>query len=126
MLTDEKLLAMGYKQYAPTGLDHEIVVSRFQKRFDDQYGKKYFINVLKNDHSFIPESQRGDWWTRYRYTYEVQVTCDTGEKTLNLEFFADWTVEGVEKFMADMFEKMKLNYYELWDTEERHARPENT
>jgi hypothetical protein len=117
---------MGYKQYAPTGLDHEIVVSRFQKRFDDQYGKKYFIDVLKNSQDFIPECQRGDWWTPYKYTYEVQVTFDASEKAINLEFFSDWSIEQVEEFMEKFFNIMEPNYYESWDTEERHARPENT
>ena len=43
-------------------------------------------------------------------------------KALNLEFFSDWTLEEVEKYMEDLFDKMKPNYYESWD-EERGVRP---
>ena len=46
-MTDEYLLERGYKQYKPTQFDNESVVARFQKRFDDDFGKKYFIDVLK-------------------------------------------------------------------------------
>ena len=48
-----------------------------------------------------------------------------GEKALNLEFFSDWTLEEVEKFMEDMFEKMKLNYYESWSGN-RRVRPDES
>ena len=38
-------------------------------------------------------------------------------KALNLEFFPDWTLEEVEKYMEDLFNKMNLNYYETWNGE---------
>ena len=40
-------------------------------------------------------------------------------KALKLEFFSDWTLEEVEKYMEDLFDKMKPNYYESWDGERR-------
>ena len=43
-------------------------------------------------------------------------------KALNFEFFSDWTLEEVEQFMEDLFEKMQPNYYESWD-ENRGVRP---
>ena len=46
-MTDEYLIEQGYKKYEPTRFDNESVVARFQKRFDDDFGKKYFIDVLK-------------------------------------------------------------------------------
>lgn len=124
MMNDDILLDRGYKQYDPTKIDNELVVLRFQKRFDDSFGKKYFINVVKSSMDFIPESQRGDWWTPFKYTYEVQVTFDENEKALNLEFFSDWPIDKVEEFMENFFNTMGPNYYESWDTERRHTRPE--
>lgn len=41
---------------------------------------------------------------------------------MKFEFFSDWTLEQVEKFMEDLFEKMKVNYYESWN-DERGYRP---
>jgi hypothetical protein len=122
---DKILIDRGYKQYQPTALDSDIVVACFQKRFDDEHGKKYFINVKKNDMSFIPESHRGDYWKKFSYDYEVQVTFGEDERAVNLEMFSGWSIEQVEKFMDEFFEKMGPNYYESWDTEERQVSPAN-
>lgn len=120
---DEYLKNRGYKEYKPTRFDNDSVVSRFQKRFDDDSGKKYFIDVLKWDNSYIPAHQRDKWWKPFLYTYETQITVSKDESPVNLEFFSSWTIEKVEKFMEDFFTKMKLNYYESWD-DKRSVRPE--
>lgn len=118
-MTNEYLIERGYKQYAPTPFDNEYVITRFQKRFDDEFGKKYFIDVVKWSHDYVPKERRDDWWKPFTYCYETQISLFDEEKHINLEFFSDWTVEEVEKFMKDMFEKMKLNYYETWDGNRR-------
>lgn len=121
-MTDDKYLLMrGYKEYSPTQFDNESIVARFQKRFDDDFGKKYFINAVKWSYDFVPESHRDKWWEPFSYEYEVQVEIGD-EKPLNLNFFSDWSIEQVENFMEEFFEKMKPNYYESWD-EERGVRP---
>lgn len=120
---DEYLKNRGYKEYKPTQFDNDNVVLRFQKRFDDDFGKKYFIDALKWDNSYIPIYQRDKWWKPFLYTYETQITVSKDENPVNLEFFSGWTIEQVEKFMEDFFERMKPNYYESWD-DERGIRPE--
>ena len=125
IMTDEYLLERGYAQYKPTQFDNESVVARFQKRFDDDFGKKYFIDVLKWSHDYVPVSRRDKWWKPFTYHYETQVSMFEGEKALNLEFFSDWTLEEVEKFMEDMFEKMKLNNYESWSGN-RRVKPDES
>lgn len=122
-MNDEYLLEHGYKQYKPIFFDDNSVVARFQKRFDDEYGKKYFIDVLKWSHDYIPVEHRNEYWKPFSYTYEVQITMSEEEKCINLEFFSGWTIEDVENFMEDMFEKIKPNYYEIWDGELRQTRP---
>ena len=114
-MTDEYILEKGYKQYEPTQFDNESIVARFQKRFDDEYGKKYFINILKWSHSFIPVERRDEYWQPYGYEYEVQVSMYEEENPINLHFFSNWDLDKVEQFMAEFFEKMCPNYYELWD-----------
>lgn len=121
-MTDKYLLEHGYKQYNPTPFDDETVAARFQKRFDDDFGKKYFIDVLKWSHDYVPVNRRDKWWKPFTYCYETQVSMFEEEKSLNLEFFSDWTLEEVEKYIEEMFEKMKLNYYESWSGE-RRTRP---
>ena len=121
-MSDEYLLEYGYKKYNPTSFDNEHIVARFQKRFDDDFGKKYFINVLKWSNEYIPETHRSQSWTPFSYEYETQVEMSDEENPLNLHFFANWSLSKVERFMEDFFEKMKPNYYESWD-EERGVRP---
>lgn len=114
-MTDEHLLEHGYKQYKPTPFDNKSVVAKFQKQFSDEFGKKYFITVSKWSHNHVPENRRDKWWEPFTYCYEVQISMFDEQKTINLEFFSDWALEEVEKFMEDFFGKMKPNYYELYD-----------
>ena len=109
-MNNEYFVYKGYKRYDPTPFDNSSIVDRFQKRFDDDFGKKYFIDVIKWDNSFVPEYARGDYWKRYTYVYEVQVSFGEKEKALNLEWFSDWTLEEVEEFMEKFFEIAKPNY----------------
>lgn len=122
-MTDEYLLGKGYKQYLPTPvLDNDSIVAKFQRRFDDDFGKKYFIDVEKWSHDYVPEWRRDKWWTPFSYTYKTYVTMHEEEKPIYLEFGTSWTLEEVEDFVENFFNLMKPNYYESWD-EERGVRP---
>lgn len=114
-MNDEYLLSKGYTEYQPTRFDNESIVARFQKRFDDDIGKKYFINVIKWSNEYIPVTSRGEWWTPFIYEYEAQVTMDGKEDALDLNFHSSWTLEMVEDFMIKFFDRMHPNYYEKWD-----------
>lgn len=122
-MTDEYILEKGYKQCNPTHYDSEYIVARFQKRFDDECGKKYFINVLKWSHNFVPVERRDEYWQPYGYEYEVQVSMYDEKNTMDLHFFSDWTLNRVEEFMVEFFEKMCVDYYEVWDGQ-RGVRPD--
>ena len=124
-MDDEYLLERGYKQYKPLPvIDNESIVAKFQKRFDDDFGKKYYIDVAKWSHDYVPASRRDEWWTPYSYAYHLYVTMfGKEEKPIYLEFGTSWTLEEVEAFAEDFFSKMKPNYYEDWD-ERRAVRPE--
>ena len=114
-MNDEYILSKGYHQYKPTPFDNDHIVARFQKRFDDEIGKKYFIDVIKWSNEFIPFDKRDNWWKPYTYEYHTQITASENENALNLEFFSSWSLDDVEKFVEDFFEKMKPNYYEKWE-----------
>lgn len=112
---DEHLIEKGYKQYEPTQFDERgFVVARFQKRFDDEHGKKYFIDVVKHSWDLVPEHKRDKWWKEFTYEYEVQVTFGKDKNALNLNFFSSWTIEEVEEYMEKFFSVMGVNYYEKW------------
>ena len=121
-MTDKDILEKGYKQYAPIQFDNEHIVARFQKRFDDEYGKKYFISVVKWSHDFIPVERRDEYWQPYSYEYEVQISMYDENSTIDLHFHSNWTLDKVEEFMVEFFEKMCVDYYELWDGQ-RGVRP---
>lgn len=122
-MSDEYLIERGYTKYLPTPFDNKCVVARFQKRFDDDFGKKYFINILRWSNDYIPIFHRGKDWELYSYEYEIHFSMYEEERTLSLTFFNNWTIEEVEKFVEDFFEKMKPNYYEDWD-DRRGVRPD--
>ena len=122
-MTDEYLLEKGYRKYPSTPLDDEYIVARFQKRFDDDFGKKYFIDVLRWSHDYVPTFYRENNWEPYSYEYEIHFSMYEEEKSLNLKFFNSWTLEEVEIFAEDFFNKMKPNYYESWEGD-RRIRPE--
>lgn len=123
-MDDKYLLEHGYKQYKTTPLDNDYIIAKFQKRFDDDFGKKYFIDVSKWSHYYIPADRRDKWWKPYSYEYDLYVTMfGEKEKPIYLKFGTSWTLEEVENFADDFFNKMKLNYYESWDGR-RAVRPE--
>lgn len=115
-MNDEYFIERGYKKYSPTPhLDNDSVVTKFQKRFDDDFGKKYFIDIEKWSHDYIPVHHRDKWWKPFSYSYNLYVTMFEEEKPIFLEFGTSWTIEEVEKFAENFFEKIKPNYYETWD-----------
>lgn len=114
-MNDTYLLERGYKEYEPAPYDDDYIVGRFQKRFDDEIGKKYFIDVIKWSNEFVPESRRGDWWEPTTHEYEVHITMNETEHPLIIHFLSSWELEEVENFAEDFFEKMKPNYYEKWN-----------
>lgn len=113
MLTEEYILSKGYIKYPPTQYDRDIVICRYQKCFRDKIDKKFFIDILKNDCSYVPTDRRDKYWEPYSFEYELQVTIGKNECAINLLFHSQWTLEQVEGFVEDFFTKMNINYYEL-------------
>ena len=81
-MTDEYLLEQGYKKYNPTPFDNKSVVARFQKCFDDDFGRKYFIDVLKWSYNCVPEYMRDKQWTPFTYCYKTQISMFKEEKNI--------------------------------------------
>ena len=122
-MDDKYLMENGYKEYSPTPyLDNSSIITKFQKRFDDDFGKKYFVDIEKWSNGYVPVNRRDKWWQPFSYVCRLYITMFEEEKPIYFEFGTNWTIEEVEKFAEDFFDKMKPNYYESWD-EERGVRP---
>lgn len=114
--TDEYFINRGYEKWDRYNLQPDIVMCNFQKRFDDEVGKKYFIDVQKISHDWMPDHLKStDSYTLYEYTYSCQVYKKDTHAALNMEFFSDWSIEQVEEFIERLFQNGELDYYERWD-----------
>jgi hypothetical protein len=105
-ITVQELLAAGYSRYQhPLKKDDEGYIGSYQKRVDDAYGKRYFINF---DHSrlVMPGRCDAEWLTPSGQMTSEGVTFD-------LDMVGnDYTLEQVEAFFAKMWVKMGCDYYE--------------
>lgn len=103
------LVPRGFHKYNPTPYDNESVCCNFQKRYDDEIGKKYFIDVKIWD------------WTRFdripeKYSMEFngQYYQKGTHNAVNFTFI-DWTLDEVEKWIEDLFQVGFIEHYEEWD-----------
>lgn len=107
MLTLEALEAAGYKKYSNTLSQYSLF--GMQKRIEDQFGTKYFINV----EVFGPYPHQDP--TIYNFDTTVQFTDDDDIKpTINMTYIddADTTIEDIEKFFERAWEFLGFPYYE--------------
>lgn len=117
---DEELINRGYQRYRPTDFDNDWVVDRFQKRFDDNNGKKYFIDFIKYDNSYLIEHEKRRGVKDIEeylphYSYEVNTQLSKDDKPFNVELLSHWTnIDEVEQFIDDLWNKLELDYYERW------------
>lgn len=115
-MTDQDLLDRGFKQFAPMPhLDPEGIETRFQKRYDDEVGKRYFITVNKwrvFKHPYTGEE--------FPATYEYSVQLYKKEsrrdvKAVDLLFHSAWSIDEVEEQMEKLYETGLFEYYEKWE-----------
>lgn len=100
------LLPLGFCEFNPPNTrGYESVTTMFQKRYDDEIGRKYFINAKIGDWSWtdkVPEN--------FYIEYECQLYQKGTHNAFNLEFI-DWNIEQIEKFIEDVLWD-NLDYYE--------------
>ena len=102
-----EFIPLGFHEYKPTQFD-PYVITCFQKRYDDNIGKKYFLDIKVHDFTFadIPEQ------------YHPAISCQLYQKythdAVNLDFI-DWDLRQVENFVNAMFASGLLEHYETWE-----------
>lgn len=112
-MNDEYVLAKGYKEYTPTHFHNESIVKCFQKRFDDNIGKKYFIDINKwSWREIVPYYKRDKLFEDYTYEYKIQMYKKDTHDAVDLSFHGSWTLEMVEDFVEDLWLTGMFDYYE--------------
>lgn len=115
-MTDQDFIQRGFKQFPPTPrLDPDSMETHFQKRYDDEVGKRYFITVNKwkeFEHPYTHEKFEST------YEYSVQLYKKSGRhdaKAVDFLFHSTWTLDEVEDYMQKLFETGLFEYYEKWE-----------
>lgn len=111
-MNDKLFLEKGYKEFSPSELDSEAVSKCFQKRFDDEIGKKYFITVKKYDWSAYPEYNIPE---NYSYEFDTQLYQFETHYPINLIFFSGWNIDSVEKHLENLWNDKDYDYYEKFE-----------
>lgn len=105
----EELLANGYREFKPGPLDHEKIRTKYQKRFRDEFGTKYFITVDEWEpwtHPYTGET------TGPGYEFETQLSFGEPGTPVNIMVFGNPTLKEAEEKIEEIFNNVDWNYYE--------------
>lgn len=110
-MDDNYIIEKGYYEFSPPATKPDSVVRAFQKRFDDETGKKYFITVYKWDWSrFYREDM-----PIFSYEIETQLYKKDSHYPIDLTFFSGWNIDEVEEHLEKMWNTEDYDYYEEFD-----------
>jgi len=118
---EQKMVDNGYNIFKSS---FKTAIRGFQKKIKDDKGIKYFITIWHYNHA--EQLQRDDILQGDSYTADSQFRFNKTIKdaTCNIEYWGEvlpneyWeviTLKDIEDFFEDFFNKMKPDYYELWD-----------
>ena len=109
MVSETTLKEAGYVQFPAIPVDSEGVECHFQKRFDDEIGKKYFITVDK--YAPIIHSKTGEpFGPAYEFTMQL---CDkVTDAPVNIRMFGGWELDAAEKRAEEIWHMGCWDYYE--------------
>ena len=108
-MTDEYLIERNFKKFKPGPYLSEGVEACFQKRYDDERGKKYFITINKWEPFTHPHTGK-TFPPDYEYTAQLYKK-DTHD-AVDILFHSSWNLEDVEEYLEMMFDTGKFDYYE--------------
>jgi hypothetical protein len=109
MLTDKDFIDNGYKRFTQQFLNKADY--GLQKLIKDDKGKRYYITVYAFDFT-----KHGFGFTqKIGYQPEVQFKTQDGiYLQVSMILHKDSTVEQIELHYRSLFDKMQIEYYELW------------
>lgn len=111
-MSDQDLINKGFHEYSPSAFDHESVETCFQKRYDDENGKKYFITVKKWKEFYHPHTHEV---YPPNYEYDTQLYKKDGHDAVDVLFHSSWNIEDVEDYLEKLWGTGLFDYYEMWD-----------
>lgn len=113
MITKIKLEKANYKRYRSNWKDSIGYICSYQKRFDNEIGKKYFVNF---------DLYNFEWNEKITISSHAQMyipkeNANKDEIIFTIELFINdnSTIEDAEQFYEDMWQSMKCRHYEKWD-----------
>ena len=106
----EDLIRKGYRPYNPIQFDPPGIVKRYQKRFRDDKGTKYFIDAKEWEPMIHPRTGEVIF---SGFEYETQLYRADTHDAVDIEFHNSWTIDLVEEHLEKMFETGLFDYYEL-------------
>lgn len=106
-----RLLEKGFRRFEPSSLDNENITDKYQKRYDDEKGKKYFITVNKWRPWVHPYT--GDKFGP-SYDYDIQLYKKDTRDAINVNFLSSWNIDDVEDYAEKLFNTGLFDYYEEW------------
>lgn len=112
MVNDDVLMERGYYRYPPEP-EERFVTDCFQKRFDDEIGKKYFIDAIKYE-AFVHPYTKEVFPPNYEFmVYFVDAKTKGAVRIL---LYAGWyDIEEVENRVEQLFQTGLFAYYEKWE-----------
>lgn len=108
---EKKLIEHGYKKWIPNSRI-DVFDYLYQKRFDDDLGKKYFIDFQFYDYM--------KYYHDHGISVKASVTFNNDneepgklDKTVWINFDFN-SIEQAETFVEEMWKASNSQYYELW------------
>ena len=101
MITKDQLIAAGYNPFKQKGV-REYTEAFWQKRFDDDKGKKYFITIAEYGNS------------EHNFMYSPFTQFESHNVTFDIEMHHPESVEQIEEFFESTWVRMDCNYYSEW------------
>ena len=111
-MCDQDLLDQGFHEFRPTPFDSDSVETCFQKRYDDEQGKKYFITIKKWKAWRHPHTGE---LTLPSYEYDVQLYKKDDHDAMDILFHSSWALKDVEDYLEKLWNTGLFDYYETWD-----------
>jgi hypothetical protein len=111
-VTIDALLAAGYRKFHDTFERQKMgdwYRASYQKRVTDQYGTRYFITI---NHSVMPARALLGQSETNMFTPSHQFRRDGITFNVSMQWDSVIDPDQVEAFFADLWEKMRLDYYE--------------
>jgi hypothetical protein len=115
-ITEELLKKAGYKEFHSNWKNSDCYIKSFQKRFDDELGKKYFITLDMYDYSKRVLEYTFDCDSQMYIERDKKDGEYKNEITFNVNYFVDCysTIEEMEQFFEKIWLTMSCRHYEKW------------